>query len=259
MCDDSNRQGGSEKNLGFKDSYPAALRFGSHEDARNFASQVVKNGRDWLARENWNVAKRYVEGEFDIVLEYSSRTDSAKYHLVLSAIPDRGWNGNAAVRCASKLNSLGEEPAASVPDRNEGGVFTARNLVHGPEGVIPSLIRLERAEQRDDITWQVLAPSAYHVSQFRSVVSERKVAGFGTDLAIEKGAGECGLIQGMPQAFDGILSQVRETVWDVSDEFDLVKLSDAIVVHLDSSGVWFAVSEGFRSRFEIPYVFLSPR
>src|ERR1017187_278592 len=69
----------------------AGLRFDTHDDALNFAAQLVNDSKDWLAVHDLNIVKRYKEAELEIVFEFRVRPQRDKFHLVFSSIPDVGF------------------------------------------------------------------------------------------------------------------------------------------------------------------------
>jgi hypothetical protein len=65
----------------------AGLRFDTHDDALNFAAQLVNDSKDWLAVHDLNIVKRYKEAELEIVFEFRVRPqrDGATLRLVNAA------------------------------------------------------------------------------------------------------------------------------------------------------------------------------
>ena len=242
-----------------------ALRFGCREDALNYANKVLENGIDWSARKNRRITDRYEEGEVDVVVECAATLDGTKYHLLFGAVPNRSENGHAAgdprffAVNAADPHSIGGEPCAPGADGNERGMLRIGEFVHGPKGVIPTLVRLEGPKKRNDVTWQILAPSGDNVRESGSGVSKRKVARFRSGFPAQSGAGISGLVESVPQVLDGVMHEVSDGVGNARGHLDLVKLSDAITVHLNDNGVWAFLLESVASLVQITNVFLCSR
>jgi hypothetical protein len=140
----------------------AALRFGSHQDALDYASKVVENSKDWLARKNSYVAESYKRGEFEIVIELSTGVFAGNYHLIFTAIPcgvvpEGEVEGNSSISGGCNLKAEHADLHASSPQRNQNGVLVdVAKLVETPQGVVTSFVRFEPAKQRCDLTWNIL-------------------------------------------------------------------------------------------------------
>lgn len=253
--DDPSRQAGASKScLVLDETDAAALSFRSGDDARDYARKVVQRSRNWLALQNRHVAERYREGEFNLVLEATFGSDPAEYHLVFSAVP-RGHRDGAPAQ-APPLHS---EAAGSSADGDQLGVLHVCDLVHGPQGVIPSLVRLERAKQRDNVIRQVFAAPFDHVSKFRSRVGERVVGALGVGRSSQIGASKAGLIESGSQTLNDLHGEVGEESGQRFGHLDLVKLIAAVRVFLNDSGIWFTLDESLYCGLEFRNLFLCAR
>ncbi len=81
-------------------------------------------------------AKRYREGEVELVIEISSWPNHAIYHLVFCAVP----NG-------------AQQPVEAL----------AVHTVECDEKIVPSRIRLERPKERNDLRREIFAAASYGV------------------------------------------------------------------------------------------------
>ena len=144
------------------ESKAAAHPLGSHQDALNFASHGVENSDRALAANNLiNVIERYRKGNCGIYAELITGPGATKYDLVSLAIPMGGekrapkWSGANPNACRKR-------------DGDKHFMFGGvRKLVECLEGVIPSLVRLERHKNRRDFRWQILASTLGVVPHLR--------------------------------------------------------------------------------------------
>src|ERR1017187_10348780 len=133
----------------------AGLRFDTHDDALNFAAQLVNDSKDWLAVHDLNIVKRYKEAELEIVFEFRVRPQRDKFHLVFSSIPDVGF-GHTEV--ASDFDTTSHANHASSNRDHDFVLIPVTNFVECPQNIVASQVRLEPAKERLDFFRQVLGP-----------------------------------------------------------------------------------------------------
>lgn len=236
-------------------SEASTLRFDSHQDALNYAAELVKSSNDWLAVDEFDVVERYKKVELEIVLVCRSRPEFDQFHLVLSAIP-KMWVGHGEKPSPGQACSV---PGKGTPDRDNHSVFIGvGDFVQGPQEVIPSLVRLEPAKQRLDFFRDVLASpdSAHHVA---SASSERK----GTMLGVSYPSGQRNrvhsIVKGTSQADSDVRDSIGDFKRDVLSHTDCLNhVSRFVRVRLHKSFVRMDVLEGVDFPLEINKVFLSP-
>jgi hypothetical protein len=151
-----------------------ALCFRSSKDALDFARDGLKKGnRNWV----WHkidFAESYENGDIEIVIKVAIRGHPGNYHLVFFAIPSREMNSKTG-----PTQMMDGHPATASPDGDESGMCSVTELVQGPNGVIPSFVRLERSKKRHDIRRQVFASTPNVVLHVRGSIPKRKLGVLG--------------------------------------------------------------------------------
>lgn len=221
------------------ESESSRLRFDSHDDALDFARHCTENSRRWLAANSFDFVKRYADGQIYIVLRLRSRAGNGVYDLVFSAIPH--GNGNAAV--ASPIDGNVQAAGGKTGRNKQPMLVDVVGLVECPDKIIPSLVRLELPKKRRDIVRDVLASAGDNCIEIRCVFSDGKIGASGVDSPGRNSNGISRLIKRRPEVFDGIGSDLSETVRNCGCEFDLVQMVNASRVQLNSMGAWFSFKE----------------
>lgn len=131
-----------------KESNTTPFRFDSSDDAVNYARHVVEQSNEWLSSDNWRTFKAYPELKADVVCGVSVASRRAQYQLVLSAIP--GWR-QRKIPEPSYFKRISSHDVKR--HRGQSFVFACvGHFIQGPQGIIPSLVRLERAKKREDFS-----------------------------------------------------------------------------------------------------------
>ncbi len=236
-----------------KEADSAGLCFDSGDDALDHACKCVEDGNRWLAAHNLDIAHRYEEGDLDIVLNVHTRLDAHELHLVFRAIPPR----HADAPGTADLKTINVRVAHRHGDGLKDLMFIGvTQLVQGPEQIIPSLVWLERPQQRQDFVRNVLAPALDHVFEVRSGISKREG---GLDSLTPDGGhgrGVAGTVQRSAQVDHGIGSDVGQCDWHGLHELDLVNLLSSVRVRLNDSGVWVCTEKGSNLPVKIASVML---
>ena len=131
--------------------------------------------------------------------------------------------------------------------------------VEGPNRVIPSFVRLERAKKRDDIRRQIFA-SAFN-NHFKTSIrfGDGKVSRLGLDCTGKDGYRVPGLIQRGSKSLDRLSSAVGKLGGNWLCELDLVKLRQSIRIKIDSAFVGLLLEEFLDPRIKIANVLLRPK
>jgi hypothetical protein len=156
--------------------------------------QIAKGGKNWHSSKHWNFAERYAKGEIDIVMNCRIASDPRDYDLIFSPVPPGTRMPQQGVKAgtghvANKFDILNMHSGL-----DNGSVFVGiSNFVQGPQGRIPSSVRLERSKKRLDFVGDVLGFAFDLPVKESSCVSEGKGRSFfvcrgnnGTSSVIER-------------------------------------------------------------------------
>ena len=153
----------------------ATLCFNSHEDAIDFANKSFQDTVRWQAVNDVDFAKRYERGGLHVAIdiEVGSFADPSKCHLIFVAVPGRIHNslhGTAAQNSEiPKLEFIGDDC-----HRAKDSMFVGiSQLVQGPQGVIPSLVWLERFHDRKDVWRDFFGTTRRSVFYFCGSIAKR--------------------------------------------------------------------------------------
>lgn len=237
-------------------SDPAALPFRSHQDALDFASHGAEHTNRVLAANNLvNVVERYRESSLEIKVASDAAWvgNAGKCYLVFFAIPSD-----------AKLNRGSYASLSSYSDTTSHGegiehlvLRDVTQLVHGPQGVIPSFVRLERGKESTDFHWQILAAASQVVEHLGFRWPERKLSGL---RLLDSGvlAADCKshLIENGAKVVGAVKDNIGEVVGQPLGELHLKKFCDSISVFLNAFGPWLILREGIDLPFQVGEVML---
>jgi hypothetical protein len=237
----------------FQETDPPALCFRTADDAVDFARHGRKNGDNWQAFDDLDFAKGYEKGHFEIVLKLSAGANDPKYDFVFFAVPFGGRNTSA--RDEPKGFASHFQHGHANLDKRPVFSYGARP-VEGPNGVVPSLVRIERAKERDDIRRQIFA-SAFN-NRFKASIrfGDGEIGRFGIDRARKNSRRISSLIQRGSKGLDCLSGAVRELGWDWLCEFDLVKFCQSVSIKLDCASMGLLLEEFLDPRIKISDVLL---
>lgn len=193
------------------------------------------------------LVERYRNGEICIVANIRLDGSAEECELVFLAIPPEtdlsGWPTFTGAR-ESHLPAFKGKP--SQADRDKDGVLLCVGKpVECPNGIIPSLVRLEPAKQRQDFRRQILASLALdNVVQPSLIISHGKEGVFRFDLSARDRGGVTGLIENSPQIGRGVEDHIGEMLSQCLCKLDLVKLHSGLSVFLHDQGPCLLASEG---------------
>lgn len=230
------------------------LRFDSRDDALCFASDCVKRGNDWLALNEVNLAKHYVEGRCNIILDV--RTD-AYYHvgyLVFRRVPVVHTDSGGAPDRAGNVQTGPNGGGAYWDDRAMR--IGVSHPVERTEQRIPSRVWFEASEQRPYVGWVSSQASTVKFSQDTGFViceGEPCVARIAADKCDR--AGIDSMVKSVSEVAGGVLDDAPNIGGELLSKADFVGLLAGLRVFVDNSGVWFSREERFDPRFCILNVF----
>jgi hypothetical protein len=202
------------------------------------------------------VLDRYKDVECSVVLKMRAPLNAGVFDLVFRAIPHE-W--------IEKPNRLGQAGSANLDvdclshDECDQGVLTQITQVVEDvnSGSIPSLVTLERSQERLDFRRQVLATTPYAVVEIGGSISDRKgdVSRIGAAAGSQMGA-ECRVIETGPRMLDDFGGENAPPKWEALSELQFVDFVGSVRIVLHSMGVWL-FSEKLRNLgFEVLEMFL---
>lgn len=231
-----------------------SLCFDSQDDALNFARDSAERGNDWLARNEVNLAKHYIEGRCNVILEIRSDTDDQVGYFVFRRVPPvhayLGRSFNSAIelqRSADGGGAYGDDRAMRV------GVSHA---IKCAKQRVPSRVWFEAREQRPYFGW--VSPQATTVKFSEDtgfIICEREsgVAGVPTDKG--NGVGIHSVVEGIPKVAGCILHDPSYVSGELLCQADFMSLLAGLHVFIDNSDVWFSREERIDARFSVFNVF----
>jgi len=242
------------------DAQQSGLRFRSQQDALNFAEHSAEEGNRWFSAHSVNFAKRYEKGELDIVLNFSARPYTGKYHLIFFAIPMGREHGQSA----GSLHVAYSNPLDGHTDGDDQPMFAAvANPVECPDKVVPSFVWLERAKKRHNLRRQIFASATLDNVRLKlhRRIGDGKVSSLGVGLPRRNRSRVASLIKDGTQTLGRLKSKISEPLGNGLGEFEFVKLRDSVRVGLSNLGAWILLpaEEGFSPRIEVADLFLCAR
>lgn len=230
------------------------LRFDSRDDALCFASDCVKRGNDWLALNEVNLSKHYIEGRCNIVLDVRADTYDHVGHLILRRIPAIHADSGRPFDTSGDVQA-GPEGSGAYWDDCAMRIGVS-HPVEGAEQRIPSRVWFEAGEQRPYFGWVSPQATTVEFSQDTGFVvceGEPRVARLSTDKC--DCAGINGMVESVSEVAGGVLDDAANIAGELLSEADFVGLLAGLRVFVDNSGVWFSREERFDTRFCILNVF----
>ncbi len=239
---------------------PPTLRFGSHQDALDYARHAVEDANSRLAAQSLNAVDRYRKGDIGIYIGLRSRKNGHQCDLVFSRVPaDTKLAGTSNVSGQfSGSDSTAKERRRICDDKRlQGEVFVGvSDLVNGPEGVIPSFVSLEALKERTDFRGQILAATGQVVPPFLFRGTEGKFGGLrGGAFAGDSGS-VSGLIEDSSQIVSSIEQDAGQHLRHLLCEFDFMKVLAGIGILINEAGPWLVCDEFVNGCFEIANVML---
>jgi hypothetical protein len=241
-------EGGDDSELGQADGLAERRGFAKH--VRDMIPHSYEEANRLLALNNF----------FRIVDNYERAQLHFRYGIT-------GVNGeNYDLVCAVKVSGDGHKfPNGGLPFRkgehcaraNAGGdqprvLLDVSHVVHGPKGIIPSLVWLVPFEEREDFRRNslVLFEASYRVGEFGSGASER-VCGpfFASGMFVSNSVGH--LIQTGSHVVDCIKDDAGHFLKNRSVKLRFEEVFSKIRIELNNKGVWLTGLEGLDSEFQV--------
>jgi len=241
----------------------ATFLFSSSEDFIDRSKEIIENAKDGFISKMNYVSESYKRGQFEIVMELSSGLFPGYYHLIFTAIPG-GWSPERKIEGnSSLLGSFNEKrrrielDASGTEWCKHGVLIDVPKFIQGPQGLaFASLVRLECAKQRSDITWNVLGHSVSPILPVFRFSSERENGPFGIRNAGSDSGPVCDLVKDRSKVVEGISGDIWELVWERLNKLDLMELCNSVVIQFDGPNVRVAINKSDASGFKVNGVFL---
>ncbi|MBM3543359.1 MAG: hypothetical protein FJX44_02460 [Alphaproteobacteria bacterium] len=215
----------------------ATLCFSSQEDALNFARRGIEYSNCGAAFNPIELVESYVKGDVCIVLKMAARSDPSECDAVFVALPPDSDTPRARDFARMKVHSSGDS------DWDQKPMFVGiTEFVEDPEGVIPSLMRIERAKERRNLWPQVFTSPGNIVVQLGRGIPEREVGFFGISNSAQDTSGVSTLVEGRSEGLDGLDGGVGPTVWEIARKLNAMDIKP-IRINLDSRNCWVFLEE----------------
>lgn len=230
-----------------------ALRFGGPEDAINFARNGIEDANRRAASNAVDFVKGYNEGKLCIVLKVTAGVDLGDHDLIFVPVKDGRRDRSP------RQDGIPQRDAATC-DANghqEPMLVGVTELVEGPEGVIPSLMRIERSKQRADFRRQILASSVSDPIKISNGVPKGEVRVLGLSDACFDGNGVATLIQSGSERFDGLRATISPAIGDSAREA-ISMGCDALRISLGETFSWFLFEESGDTLFKPTDMLICP-
>jgi hypothetical protein len=233
----------------------AALRFDAFQDAVDFAAKRVESPEDFLSLYDLDFAKRYGDGELELVIELSSRTKGNNHHLIFNAIPN-GRVGHLKEPSPMNGRTLAN-PCSSYGD-SRLVLSGIRYFVECPQKLVASQVRLEPAKERLDLWRHILGPSK-RISHLSHTSGEREGAVFGVGFSGGDGNSVRSVVESPSKVLSDVMRDVSNRFWEGYEELDLVNLMIRLLtIRLNHSSVGIGFLELDNFPLKILHQFFSP-
>lgn len=232
------------------DSEAPCLRFSSKQDALDFARHGAEGAEDFMLSYSLDFAERYVKANLDLVFKIRSLATSGDYHLIFSAIPN--WaRENFRRQWSRGAHPENIDTAADYADSRNQSVFVGvTDLVECPNGLVPSLVRLEAAKEINDVRRDFLAAFFDDELKIGSAIGNGEVSRFiGEPVSRRKGS-ERGMVESGSQIASRVICVVSKLLGDRLRKYNLV-IDPSPLVGISDLGPWFALDILLCGEFEI--------
>ncbi len=233
-------------------SEAAALCVNGSDGAFNPSHYLPKDTPHRLPFQSGNLVKSYVEGKCEFHINLCADGGEQVANLVFFRVPTETGEFNA-----SGGFPLYSEAANIHPGADERFVFTAiTEFVEGPQGIIPTLVGLERSEHTDDLGRDIAATTTNYVIEVSGAISQRKISRFRANISSGR---EGALIENCTQGFNRFGRKVQNRIGHWINKADFMVLINAVRVRLSAEFTGVIVEEIPLCNFKIAQMFFRAR
>lgn len=256
-----------------------ALCFRSAQDAIDYAHHLTEDSNRRFALLNLSAIDRYIQGDVWLVVRVRADWCAGECEFVFYRVPigvADSHSGSEAALCpivtgapsvavSDDCRGSGQmrerKDRVSYIERDQCAVFLGvAELVQGPEGVIPSLVWLKRAEECEDFRRQILAASpSNHMLQGGSIVPEGKLGLLGIDFPASDRACVTALVEDGAEIVGSVKDDAGEVRWQPPCKLDLMKILSGWKVLVNDVGPWLCIDKLVDSSVEVVDVMLCAR
>jgi len=248
-------RGNRQADVSFEQSDFSAFLFNRANNGASRLSHFIKDKRRGFARYNLAVLKRYVNVEICLVLKVRTLLNAEVWDFVFCAIPNSGiehFNG------ANPSFPGDLDIGARGADKGDQRMFTqVAHVIEDIEGVIPSLVWLERSNERQDFRGNILRSTPHAVFKVSHGFAEGEAGLSGADVpSCEPGGLPGGVVEARAEMLNDLRSQYAPPEGKSLSEADFVNFVGAIRVRLNNAGVWLFSEKARDLGFEVVEMFL---
>jgi hypothetical protein len=231
----------------------SALVLGGGYDFSDLGRDEVDHPYGWSGLHAVKLIEAYKKGDLSVVFELSAGVDARKFNLVFFSVPAwRKYLSSTLEHCRSQLDGWRERPDGD----QQPMLIGTTELVECPEGVIPSFVSIEAAEQRFDLGRDVATPPFHHTVKVSNLIGDGEIGVFGIGNAPKDGGGVSGLVQRGSESLDRLNGSIDPAIREIARELDRVGRK-AFRIHILDTLVWFLFEEGLNTLLKPSRVFLS--
>ena len=229
----------------------------SFDDQIDLIEHLVEDSNNWLASDPLDFRERYQHAKVELVMRIRAGDQGEKLDLLYRAVPDGVvWHNEGSSGPQSVDNNSGMYSHRG----NDSVRIHVTCFIECPQEFIsiPSLVRLEPANNRVDLLRDDLSPSVEIVVDVAQLLPERKVdvPGVGPRCGNDR---VHGVIQSSPEITDSIPYQVGNGIAHWLDEPDFVqKVVGGIHVYISSVGPMVFIQKGTDLPIKVENVFFTP-
>ncbi len=219
-------------------------------DPSDLARDLVEDGNNWLALDEFDFPERYRKTHSHLALRWVPASSDHEHDILIKRLPDGGARGNE-ITAARQLKAL--DAAAETTDGYQAIVpVYVGESVENPKGVVPSLIWLPVVNDPLMGSRELLYFSLRDWKhEFRRVPGKWEIGSPGVLGSVRGGQAAGEHVERGPDLVDGFSDHKRNFVGDglLKTEFD--RIARSLRVTLGKNSVRLAVVEGGALPFDI--------
>lgn len=266
MTDDSQHQASGQSPRRFEDVSGENI-----DNALNEIDELLESWDDRFTVENLALAKRYNDNELELGLIFSigSGVVSQQYRAIFKRkFPVIGGKRDSregkvcgdADKLFKSMNPRGPiDRGVRRCDRDQNSVFVDDvQLVQTPEGIIPSIVRLESFNQTNGAVGHATQTACNNRSEVRSVGTYREYVVPGGRLPVYHYKGVDQKIESGPEVMGGVAKIGAPSSGYALSYVDAIEYLMGLRILLTDYGIWITPMVGVDFGVEIIKVFFGP-